>query len=171
MGTISKEEAAWLAGVIDGEGCIQVGIRTKPRETLRPVVEVANICPLLINRVSDICHKLGLVFHIAYGTWRPPSEYLRVAVTGHGSIEKLLDHILPYLTTKKEQAQKVLEFIRWRKTMPYGGGRTFANVEIVSRYRKLRDDLVALHARRFCLQRLPRRASMPLDLSGLEVKV
>jgi len=171
METISKEEAAWLAGILDGEGCLQIGIRPEPRETLRLLVEIVNTCPYMIRRVSEIYKKMGLVFCIGFGHWRNDSEYLKIAVSGHGSLEKLLEAVIPHLTTKREQAELIWNFIQWRKTQPYGHPNKMYRVQLALEYRKLREQLVAHHKRRFSLQRLPRRASEVLDISQLEAKV
>ena len=171
-GTISREEAAWLAGIIDGEGYLHVGTRGASRGSMRMSrisLEVNSISPFLIRRIGEVWTKLRVRYCYAFGQNSAGNQFLRILCDGQGSLLKILQEIQPYMTAKREEVDLILEFLRWRPTMGYGPASPTGM--LIKRYAALHDGLVALHRRRFSLQRLPRRPSQPLDLALLEVKV
>lgn len=113
----SETEKSYLAGIIDGEGCIMV-IHHKPSSksghrweywTLR--VSVCNTNKLLIDWILERC---GGNFQISVSkiktykdtyTWRVDSKRAK----------PILELILPYLILKKDQALLALEMISTSK--------------------------------------------------------
>lgn len=173
MEPISKEELAWLAGIIDGEGCLQVnkavGEDTKPGA--RICIDISSTTPIMIQRVSVIYKKLGLVFCYAFGRNKANNQFLRIMVAGQGSLEKLLQAVRPYLCNKLPQANLILEYITWRRMMPMHHMDPEDKLKVIGAVEVLYEKLKALHRERFNLQRLPRRAQEVLDLSNLEAMV
>lgn len=124
----SETEKAYMAGFIDGEGCLSI-VRAQPRGRTRsighrPMVIVANT-----NVASfDIFVKY-------YGSKRSPSKKkpnhkIRwVWTCPAGKIYHLLKDVYPYLILKKKQAEIILDFLestnnhrghRWGTLLPEG---------------------------------------------------
>lgn len=108
---------AYLAGIIDGEGCITITVSkykddTKPKQ--RGVhyvsrIQVTNTDRRLINwLVSNFGGNVHGNGRRKKG-WKESYKWL---LTGHKVQESLLLAVLPYLILKREQALTVLEFIR-----------------------------------------------------------
>ncbi len=110
-------EKAWLAGFIDGEGCIGLqcikvhgkkyfGIRIQITQTSPGVLEhVAKI-----TGVNRLCRTKRLGANQA-DAWRWDADM--------NDSEKVLNDILPYLIRKKEVAELAIEFIDfWKKNRP-----------------------------------------------------
>jgi len=176
VGSISRDEAIWLASIIDGEGCIHFRLRSKkePRKVKKTLaIEVGNSCPYLIKRVSEIWVKMGFSFFYVYQKTNR-KDYMRILVGSQRGCQKVLTAVLPYLIAKREQATLVLNYLNWRLgSFPvYGMGRNTDGVDQVWRkLYELESNLQILNSKRFSFQRLPRRASMVLDLANLEVVV
>lgn len=105
-----KAKFSYLAGIIDGEGCLTIGAGKKGNVTnYNSIIMVANTNEKLIKWLQ---HNFGGNYYKsgrdvpnqkpAY-IWR----FLKKA-----EIEKLLLAILPYLIIKREQAIALLEFVR-----------------------------------------------------------
>ena len=128
--TISKTELAWLAGIIDGEGCIYARmnkhnksirkLRTNEVYVIRMGISITNTDVFLIKEVSRICENLKVGF--AFST-QPPRDPRRgvisIIVEGKGRSKKLLEAVLPYLINKKPQAEILLKLIQYRESLGY----------------------------------------------------
>lgn len=98
---------AYLAGIIDGEGCIS--IRKLPRKYLyyNPMIEVG----MTVRAPIDLLAKTfgnSVWYEVPrnQGRWKNQHKW---RVAGKNVIP-VLNAILPYLTVKKEQALVALEF-------------------------------------------------------------
>jgi hypothetical protein len=176
VGSISRDGSlvGWLAGIMDGEGCMGIhGIRTKQKNKLGQMrMFVRNTSPHMIQRISEILVLWYIPFHYNYEKRENGErESLKIVVTGLRSIQKLLLKLLPHLTAKKEEAMVALSYLEWRLGIPLHTRNSKDVAEINRRRDETRDKLFALKRKRFGLQRLPRRASMVLDLTNLEVVV
>jgi len=111
------EEAAWLAGIVDGEGCIRI-FKSKPennnrfdryrlllvvkmihKPTIEKIFEITNICPpkKTINNRNSKYRTL----------WR----WNCTDFTAYNILIKLL----PFLITKKAEAEEAVRFIEYKK--------------------------------------------------------
>jgi len=123
--TISRKDLrlAWLAGLIDGEGCITAYIeksnKNKTRKILDCRIKVTNTDMRILKRISEIYveNKIGFYFAIISLTFRS----LEIIVSGKGRIRKLIALILPYLVGKRKQAMLLLELYNYRETFGYNG--------------------------------------------------
>jgi len=136
MEQISKEKLNWLAGIIDGEGCIIAGWRYYPankdsgkykhhsvRSTLYMWLIISNGNLHLLKRVSEI-YKLIPGVGFCYTTAKKKESgrwVMNINTTGKGSTKKVLELVLPYLTAKKLQAETMLELIDYRESLGYLG--------------------------------------------------
>jgi intein/homing endonuclease len=172
---ISRDVLAWLAGIIDGEGCIHFSPRSKKESrklTVRVRIDVGSSSAIMIRKISEIWYAMGLTFCYSYQkTYR--KDYMRIILQGLKGPQKMLRAIRPFLVTKQEEADIVLEYLDWRLSVfPVKIGTNTANLEeIRQKFYDLQARLANLRKRRYSFQRLPRTASRPLELTKLEVMV
>jgi len=127
-----KEKYAWLAGLIDGEGCIGLYKQNrrcftyerqkngKYKRVLKSIGEqfnyycllriTNNFFELMITLLKYFRGKVQVTAHYQYGTftfnWRPEDQnYLR----------EILQNVLPYLVVKKQLAGLLLKAIGLKK--------------------------------------------------------
>jgi hypothetical protein len=117
---------SWLAGFIDGEGCIGFN-KTSKKHYHSPHVCIVNTHKPTIERIATILSALGVRYWVVSPTCRNKPKYkqdYQIAIRGLRRVKPLLDMITPYLFTKKAQAEAVLEFINYRLSLspkaPYG---------------------------------------------------
>lgn len=187
METISRDEVAdraWLAGLFDGEGYLGF-CHNNSRGMAQVKWQIKMSCPWAIQKATRILSIWKINFHIVWEkrSDRGWKETLSLTMGGSRTVKKVLENTLPYLTTKKDEALCMLDYLRWRlDEMPlhmgrvkHGGYSSYGGrnlIEEVSTKRSLTDaKLKAIRARRFSFQRLPRRPSEMLNLSNLEVMV
>ena len=125
-------QVGYLAGIIDGEGCITI---TRDAKHYVPIVSVCGTSQLLMNTLGEIT-GLGSMFasprrdkhHKTQMNWRLQSRV---------EILILLRKVCPFLLLKKKQAVLLMEFCEGRinKTLP------------ASREEEIYDELHRLNAR------------------------
>ena len=119
---------AWLAGIIDGEGCISVYYSQKPRRhrdghlerRLEPFVTITNTNEWIIREVQDIAKLIGVEWNVQLSVDRKkPDRKPCWTISFKASIRaaKLLMAVMPYLVGKKRQAELVLELIKHRRNI------------------------------------------------------
>jgi hypothetical protein len=108
---------AWLAGIIDGEGCFTIfrhhrGLdRAGQRyEHTSASITITNSCAALMDTARGILDGLG----VKYKYLMPRNSYTRpiwrIDVRNYAAILTLLDAVDPYLVGKAEQAALTREF-------------------------------------------------------------
>ena len=122
---LTEAQIGWLAGILDGEGNMQL---LPNSQHLRPVViALTNTNPLLIQAVVDLLTKAELhhrVQNLSNGPswdnkWKPAWS---VAIGRIDDMKAFLTMVEPHLIGKKEQAQILLKFLRPRRSRkPYPG--------------------------------------------------
>lgn len=116
-------EAAWIAGLVDGEGCLFINRqRANSRSDLRTdgyriYLKVSMGDRKTVARLRKLA-GVGVVYANAKSKWNdsfswtvPPAE-----------LPALLEELLPYLVTKKKEAQLGLQFCRRPLWQPGGRG-------------------------------------------------
>ena len=136
----SPIEWAYLAGIIDGEGCVDA-IESKPRTRynvspcFRIRLCVTNTSERLIVWIHD--HFSGQInLHHWPGQYKSTKNCWRVIWTG-GTAEKILRGCLPYMIVKKHQAE--LAF----KLRAMVGEYSPKNRRIAGRAAKLSDEVLS----------------------------
>lgn len=121
---LTDVELAWLGGILDGEGHLDLNRRKQlPRSDggtwnwNRPRINIASTDIRLIARVSEIYAKIGNKFwysllHRQKAEWK---DCLAIITIGIRNVSKVLLQILPYLTTKRDQAELLLRYCLWRQ--------------------------------------------------------
>ena len=111
-----ETDLAWLAGFIDGEGCFHFRRNSGTRNYYYPVVRVANTDVPTLDVVLGILDRTGLAHQKP--TWRYPDNgnlpSWDVAVAGSKKITQWLTALIPYLHTKRGQAEDMLRFLQLR---------------------------------------------------------
>lgn len=116
---MKSTDLAWLAGMMDGEGCVGLYeyTTTKGYETrvIRGMVTVVNTHEPTMDKVAEIYDELGAVYyrrkveHPKNPTWK---NSFTIVVQNREGMTVVLEAILPYLVTKKEQAELCLQYLR-----------------------------------------------------------
>lgn len=113
---LSKYDWAYLAGILDGEGCIGVYSRSKQHKGNRQITPARSFRPRI--SVTSTTHNLVDWLQTSFGgqvepiqsnneNWKDSYHWDLVDVQ---TIFAICKNTLPYLKVKKEQAELVLEF-------------------------------------------------------------
>lgn len=103
----SKEESAYIAGIIDGEGCIDITCGEKrkyPQHALR--ISVGSTSLEMVQFLSKF-YPANIKLRMPKGNSKKPL-WIWCIVTKKAAV--CLKEILPYLITKREQALIGIEF-------------------------------------------------------------
>lgn len=111
---------AWLAGLIDGEGCLyglhktsQHASKASADNRIEIKLEIHSASSRMIDAVSDILDTAGIVCHREKPKHQPlstrPAHRLRVI--NKCALRDLLKLLLPYLVVKRPEAELVLSFL------------------------------------------------------------
>lgn len=150
---MTNTEAAWIAGVIDGDGCLQI-LENRPNKSaggINPTFEATVSVTNTDSRITDKCHRLadgcviGPVGRGKPGVWKPAYRW-EVKRQKAGA---LLHAVLPYLVSKRDQAVILLRLISIIKPGSVAGNRGVIQhtVEQISQRRELRLAIKALNHR------------------------
>jgi len=121
--TISRkdQELAWLAGFVDGEGCISAYIEksrlNKSKKVLDCRIKIVNSDMRAIKRISEIYVNNKIGFYYAVNSYKFCA--VEIIVSGRGRITKLLNLLIPHLVIKKNQAEFLLALYKRRDAFGY----------------------------------------------------
>lgn len=120
----SPLELAYMAGIVDGEGCFWIGIINKTEKDgyqsphYRGVLKISNTDKRLIDWILNTFEGV----HSAQMRYQPKGKFEREVFEWVATGDRLLDLselLLPYLIIKKEQCENMIKF---RKTYTKRGG-------------------------------------------------
>lgn len=160
--TISREDSAWLAGIIEGEGSIYLAKHklTRGKITCRLAITVTNTDYRLLKRVSEIWFKLGCKFY--YKLKRTKNGYaMSIESIGRGTTNKILRCIYPFIISKKDQVELAMAFNDEMDNIFYKRMPVDEYIKIQKIYV---DKLHSLRVHSVNPQRLKRTASQPLEM-------
>lgn len=128
-------DIGWMAGILDGEGSIVLvqnsAVRKSDgRRSVMPRIYMAVTDFEILERYTQILSKWGIAYtyttlkyNVESGDWSPK---VNVNIHRHDAVIKLLEIVLPHLTTKKARAELILEYTKWRQEhseeLNYRGG-------------------------------------------------
>ena len=149
---LTPTEAAWLAGFLDADGCIRLSKGTKNsklnQHSLIPQLLAHNTCVVTLNRVLILFEKMGAL-SVTSLRKRYSAQHAKMAnilSLGMKRVEPILREILPYLVTKRLEAELMLRFIELRKSRrhrnaPYTASeyRIYTAMKYLKKSRHLRD--------------------------------
>lgn len=120
--TVNDTDIAWLAGIVDGEGCFSVK-RPIVRKTYKPGrvtsyqvwLVVCNTSETMVLRVSEILRGLGVAHQPIRKVWKGKKAtrwqyWLHVA--RKSDLLRATEALLPYLVAKQDEARIVAWFLR-----------------------------------------------------------
>lgn len=110
--TVNEFEKGWLAGIIDGEGCIHIDV--DPRGGSHPYLTVTNTNKLIIEKVSDIWQRLGIGCRIQTRANKHRNPIQDVQIIGFKRLKPALIAIMPYLVGKADEALLLYRFVESR---------------------------------------------------------
>lgn len=113
---------SWLAGIIDGEGNIMIHVnqhkkcnRGNPRPQLTPRLQIGSTSSEIIEKTKQAVRQYTGC--LVKDRILPSGKLFQtVHVVGMKRMESLIPHIMPYLTLKQTNAERVMDFIRSRKS-------------------------------------------------------
>ena len=107
---LSEVDSAWLAALIDGEGCLT---KTKRKGRFVWCLTIANSNLPLLEKAQKL---MGEHAHIYLEKRQQPRGICYKLPLNHRfSLKKVLEHVFPFLIVKKE---KTIEALGWLKTVP-----------------------------------------------------
>jgi hypothetical protein len=110
---ITKSDARWLAGVIDGEGCISSGHSNREPFIWRPFVGVSNTNLPFLKEIKRIVGFGHIYTRIHNGKkWRDSYEW---RISRYSEMRWLLNKVKPFLIIKKKQALVLLSAPLWKE--------------------------------------------------------
>lgn len=132
LGKIDKQDltptqASWLAGIIDGEGCISIWREKRPKNRsgyrFRAVLEMYNTNRDLIDSVKAMAD--GFVVVKRHGRWREGNGHKECwkVTWNRRAIPGMLRMLRPYLVAKREQADLVMAFCDEMENAPMRASR------------------------------------------------
>lgn len=110
--SIPAIDLAYMAGLIDGEGCIRIGHVGPKKRTYYPTVEIGMTHRETIEWIQSLwlSGSIKINNHSALRS-RGPNWKTQWIVRIHGKRAKLLcELLLPFLRTKRQQAELVCQF-------------------------------------------------------------
>ncbi len=113
---VTEIEKAWLAGIVDGEGSIRIDY-PRDKGSASPRVVITNNDWAIIERVVDICQRIGANPHVAQRKGKR-STTKDVLILNMTKLLTFLPAIMPYLTGQKnKQALLLYRFCEQRKQL------------------------------------------------------
>ena len=124
--SISREvDLAWLAGIIDGEGCLSLDLKLagNGKPYLSAKVRVINTDVRMIQKCARVYIDLNVVFYysIHRRTQAHYKDQTAIIVSSQGSSLKILEAIWPYLANKQATAKVMSDILRFVMAFPKGG--------------------------------------------------
>jgi hypothetical protein len=109
-------DLAWLAGVIDGEGCFSIyGVSRKDANRPSPsaYLSITNSNDLLLRRCRQIFDELNIkyLYNDLKNGHQQGRRVMRIRVKNYSSLQRLIELIFPFLIGKADQAKVMLEFV------------------------------------------------------------
>ena len=129
MDNQQERRIAWLAGMIDADGCIRIGCdkhRTKNLQYI-PEISIVSNCSYTVEYLVKLFAELGVGnrvrFHQPKDSQRDKVWNLKTA--GFKRVATLLPLVQPYLITKAQEAEVMRRFVGFRLGLsntkqPYG---------------------------------------------------
>lgn len=116
---LTEIECAWLAGFADADGSIRLkkGAKNekKGQNSLIPHIAFHNTCVMTCNRIVELVTKIVPIKTSARKRGsKAHAECAGIEIYGMKRCEPLLMALLPYLITKKVEAELLLKFIERR---------------------------------------------------------
>ena len=112
---ISEVDKSYLAGIIDGEGCIRIGknIINPDHPLYTSCVEVTQVSKSFLEDLQTLWAGAGSIHQHAHAKGNQSDSY-RWTISGKKS-QDVLEAVLPYLRLKGNQAEGAIELERSKR--------------------------------------------------------
>ena len=105
----------WLGGAIDGEGCVHLSKRyVHKRLTYRPRLVIVNTDQSFCEEVIDIFNICKFPHYVCKRYGKTKRTSWSVEIQGLKRLYKALPVIIPYLISKRQRAEFLLKYIKYR---------------------------------------------------------
>lgn len=115
---LTDAERGYLAGFVDGEGCLTIGKASRPGYrcgySYEAIMTVSNTHLDGLIKIAEMCGNGKIQLQDKRD--KPHHKTLYRIVFGHGQIRHLLPQIRPLLLMKGAQADIILEFLSLKKS-------------------------------------------------------
>ncbi|HEY0048633.1 MAG TPA: LAGLIDADG family homing endonuclease [Pyrinomonadaceae bacterium] len=114
--TVQDVDLAWLAGIIDGEGCFCIFTNSR-KDAMKPSISanltITNSNCLLLNRCKEILDALEIkyVYQDPKNGHQRGRRVMRIKIKNYSSLQLIIELTLPFFVGKAEQAKLILEFV------------------------------------------------------------
>lgn len=131
-------ELGWLVGALESEGTIGIHRANKSGSYYKPIVKIFNTDMIFIERTCEYCKvfEIGHYVHKSTSIQREKKykPVYSVTVGGYMRLLKFLNLVRPYVRSKKEHVETILQIINSRLATPMTGqnrGREFSANEMI----------------------------------------
>ena len=140
----------YLAGLIDGEGCLMISKATRIAEAKRGI----KFCPVMsvANNYLPLMEKIMLQFGGKIRNQGKPIQKVYNIYFSSNEIRELLPKLLPYLIVKKSQAEILLSYL---EKMQQNGYRNISD-ELFAFYEECYEKLKQIKRIRFDYDKTPK---------------
>lgn len=114
-------DLAWLAGIVDGEGCIGLFRRANSSSNGKKIISVTasatitNSNCLILDRCREILICKGIKFSYICPRNSTKRKLMRIQIRNYESLGKLASEIKPFLVGKRAQLELVERFLELAK--------------------------------------------------------
>jgi len=123
---MKETDLAYMAGIVDGEGCIYGHLANRKQNVAGNIdirVTIQAVSMAMILKAKAICEELGLTpsyaFNKIFKLSKRPAH--RVDIMRKQDVQVFLQAVLPYLIVKRREAEMVLEWYEnWGNDMRKG---------------------------------------------------
>ena len=135
------EEIAYIAGLLDGEGCISIN---KGRDQSGAKYRLVVCCANTDRAVLEFLYRMlgGRIYVISKSKWSRRTCWMWT--TSSQQAGEILHILLPYLRIKKRQAKLAIKFCK-RMVCKAGRGVRLSEKELAAR-KKIKKEISALNA-------------------------
>lgn len=169
----SEVDYAWLAGIIDGEGNLDISIREagNGKTYFRPKIRIANTDARMIVRIGEIFERANTRFFYTINRRRRYNanwkDQLHIEIASQGSGRKILEQVIPHLTNKQVMAQIMLDLICYVQEQPKGGNTLSIRYVEHDKFKRLWDAFFAEKKFYIDPSTITRRASRSIRLDDM----
>ena len=141
---------AWLAGLVDGEGAVYMSrSNQRGRWIYVPVFRIDMTCSMTIDTVCDLLADLD-IDHRRFSYERKNKNHKDAQIVNVGrlaALSKLLPLLIPYLVTKRPNAEALLDFVDMRLAADHRSSKGPYESTYTGREKKMYEDMRVLNRR------------------------
>lgn len=116
-GYMKEIDYAWLAGIVDGEGCLTIFRRTNKSSSKKEIVSpaasatITNTNVLMLEKCMKIFDENGIIYSFVNPRNSATRKVMRIQIRNYVSLKKFVSIIKPYLIAKAKQLNILEEFL------------------------------------------------------------